>query len=64
MDEVVDECDEFFEEREKKTFNVTGERKYARSKSAVRMIPNFEAVRDRRLLSSNVGKRTKGVQVQ
>ena len=35
-----------FEEQEKKTFNVAGESNYARSKSAVRRIPDFEAIRD------------------
>ena len=42
------DCDEL-NEREEKTFNVTGERLYAGSKSAVRRIPYFEADRDRKL---------------
>ena len=47
----------------KETFNVTGESKYAGSKSAVRRIPNFEAVRDK-FCVVKWGKRTKRAQVQ
>ena len=54
-----DECDEF-NEREKKTFNVTGERLYAGSKSAVRRIPYFEADRDRNLCVVTWGNERKG----
>ena len=58
-----DECDEF-NEREKKTFNVTGERLYAGSKSAVRRIPYFEADRDRNFCVVMWGTERKRVQVQ
>ena len=54
-----DECDEF-NKREKKTFNVTRERIYAGSKSAVRRIPYFEADRDRKLCVVTWGNERKG----
>ena len=49
-----------FEEREKKTFKRGWREHYARSKSAVRRIPDFEAVRDRKFLSGKVGNERKG----
>ena len=54
-----DECDEF-NEREKKTFNVTGERLYAGSKSTGRRIPYFETDRDRKLCVVTWGNERKG----
>ena len=52
-----------FEEREKKTFNVAVESNYAGSKSAVRRIPDFEAVRNRKFCLVKWGTNER-VQVQ